>query len=85
MLFRSGAFEIQSRLTEELLFEEDIPEDLEVPEGAEVWRWQEEIMENGEVVEVRNSYAVSVEGEETLYPEVYASYYAKDSYWGDGN
>lgn len=80
-----GAFEIQSRLTEELLFEEDIPEDLEVPEGAEVWRWQEEIMENEEVVEVRNSYAVSVEGEETVYPEVYASYYAKDSYWGDGN
>lgn len=80
-----GAFEIQSRLTEEPLSEDDIPEDLEVPEGAEVWRWQEEIMENGEVVEVRNSYAVSVEGEETVYPEVYESYYAKDSYWGEGD
>ena len=53
-----------------------------MPEGAEVWRWREEIMEDGKVVEVRNSYAVSVEGEETVYPEAYESYYAEDSYWG---
>lgn len=80
-----GAFVMQGRLTEEPLDGDEIPAELEVPEDAEVWRWQEEIMENGEVAEVRNSYAVSVEGEETVYPEVHESYYAEDSYWGDRN
>lgn len=79
-----GEFVMQSRLTEEILFEEDIPADLEAPADAEVWRWQEEIMENGEVAEVRNSYAVSVEGEENVYPEAYETYYEEDSYWGEG-
>ncbi len=77
-----GKFVVQGILTEEPLDEDDIPPELEVPEGAEVWRWREEIMEDGKVVEVRNSYAVSVEGEETVYPEAYESYYAEDSYWG---
>ena len=55
-----------------------------MPEDAEVWRWQEEIMEDGEVAEVINSYAIEAEGEETIYTdsERYESYYAKDSYWG---
>ena len=79
-----GQFVMQGRLTEEVLFTEDIPPELEVPEGAEVWRWQEEIMEDGEVAEVINSYAVEVEGEETIYPERYESYYEEDSYWGEG-
>lgn len=78
-----GEFVMQGMLTEEILFEEDIPPELEVPEGAEVWRWQEEIMEDGEVVKVINSYAVEAEGEETLYPKEYESYYEEDSYWGD--
>ena len=79
-----GQFVMQGRLTEEVLFTEDIPPELEVPEGAEVWRWPEEIMEDGEVAEVINSYAVEVEGEETIYPERYESYYEEDSYWGEG-
>ena len=79
-----GQFVMQGKLTEEPLFEEDIPPELEVPEDAEVWRWQEEIMEDGEVAEVINSYAIEAEGEETIYTdsERYESYYAKDSYWG---
>lgn len=80
----NGEFVMQSMLTEEPLYEDEIPAQLEVPEGAEVWRWQEEIMKDGEVVEVRNSYSVSVEGEGTVYPEEYESYYEEDSYWGYG-
>lgn len=77
-----GAFVEQSELTEEFLLPDQVPE-LEAPKGAEVIRWQEIIMEDGEVAEVKNSYAVTIEGEETVYPEVYESYYAEDSYWGD--
>lgn len=76
-----GEFVEQSVLTEDFLLPDEIPEELDAPEGADVIRWQEEIMENGKVVEVKNSYAV-MQGEDTVYPEVYESYYAEDSYWG---
>lgn len=76
-----GEFVEQSELTEDFLLPGEIPEELDAPEGADVIRWQEEIMENGKVVEVKNSYAV-MQGEDTVYPEVYESYYEEDSYWG---
>lgn len=78
-----GAFVMQSRLTEESLYGEEIPVGLEAPEDALVWHWQEEIMENGRMVEVKNFYAVEVTGEETVYPEALEHYYVEDSYWAD--
>lgn len=77
-----GAFVEQSELTEDFLLSDQIPEELDAPDVVEVIRWQEEIMENGEVVEIRNSYGIQRKGEEMVYPEVYESYYAEDSYWG---
>ncbi|MDE7427671.1 MAG: hypothetical protein K2N00_00105, partial [Lachnospiraceae bacterium] len=78
----NGAFVEQSELTEDFLLSDEIPEELDAPDVVEVIRWQEEIMENGEVVEIRNSYGIQRKGEEMVYPEVYESYYAEDSYWG---
>lgn len=80
--YADGEFTVQSVLTEDLLSENMVPEELEAPEDAEVWRWQEEIYENGEIAEVKNSYAVELAGEETVYPEELEHYYAADSYWG---
>lgn len=77
-----GAFVKQSELTEDFLWSDQIPEELDAPDVVEVIRWQEEIVENGEVVEIRNSYGIQRKGEEMVYPEVYESYYEGDSYWG---
>lgn len=77
-----GEFVEQSVLTEDFLLPDEIPEELDAPEMVEVIRWQEEIMENGEVAEVKTSYAVERKGEETVYPEAYESYYEEDSFWG---
>lgn len=79
-----GEFVEQSELTEDFLLSDEIPEELDAPEVVEVIRWQEKIYENGEVAEVKNSYGVEREGENMVYPEVYESYYAQDSYWGYG-
>lgn len=76
-----GAFVMQSVLTEECLSADQAPEELEAPEGAEVWRWEEKIYENGKIAEVKTYYAVNAAGEETVYPESLAPYYAEDSYW----
>lgn len=76
-----GEFVRQSALTEETLEEDEIPEELAVPEGAEVIRWQEKIFKNGETAETKNAYAVQIEGEETVFPQRCKSYYEKDSYW----
>lgn len=80
--YEGGEFVEKSVLTEEFLPPDEIPEELAAPDVAEVIRWQEEIMENGETAEVKNSYAVKREGEETVYPDAYESYHAEDSYWG---
>ena len=79
--FENGEFMRQGILTEELLTEDEIPEELEVPEEAGVIRWQEEIYENGEVAEIKNAYAVQIAGEETVYPEECRHYCEEDSYW----
>lgn len=78
-------FVVQSVLTEEALSEDMVPEELEAPENAEVWRWEEEIYENGRVAEVKTCYAVEIAGEETVYPEELECYYEEDSYWGNSN
>lgn len=83
--YEDGAFVLQSMLTEEPLEEDEIPEELAAPEGFGVMRWQEEIFENGETVEVKNAYAVQVVGEKTTIPPICKKYYAKDSYWADFN
>lgn len=77
-----GEFVEQSELREDFLLPDEIPEELDAPDVVEVIHWQEEIMENGEVVEIRNSYGIKRKGEEMVYPEVYESYYEEDSYWG---
>lgn len=76
-----GEFVVQSVLTEELLQGDMIPEELEAPEDAEVWRWEEEVYKDGEVTEVKTYYAVEIAGKETVYPEELERYYAEDSYW----
>lgn len=81
--YEGGAFVEKSVLTEEFLLADEIPEELAAPDVVEVIRWREEMMENGEVAEVKDSYAVKREGEETVYPDAYESYYAEDSYWAD--
>lgn len=80
--YTDGAFEIQSELTEDFLLPGEIPEELAVPEDAEVIRWQETVFENGEPAEVKNAYAVQTEEGQNVYPKVYESYYEPDSYWG---
>ncbi|MDE7247492.1 MAG: hypothetical protein K2N43_06365 [Lachnospiraceae bacterium] len=77
-----GAFVEQSELREDFLLPDEIPEGLDASDAPEVICWQEAIMENGEVVEIRNSYGIQRKGEEMVYPEIYESYYAEDSYWG---
>lgn len=79
--YEDGEFVEKSVLTEDFLLPDEAPEELTAPDVVEVIRWQEQIMENGEVAEVKNSYGVKREGEETVYPDAYASYYAEDSYW----
>lgn len=81
--YEGGEFVEKSVLTEDFLLPNQIPEELAAPDVVEVIRWREEIMENGEVVEVKDSYAVEREGEETAYPDAYESYFAEDSYWAD--
>lgn len=77
--FENGEFIRQRMLTEEVLTEDKIPEELEVPEEASVLCWQEEIFENGEVAEEKRAYAVQIEGEETVYPEECENY--REEYW----
>lgn len=80
-----GELVMQGRLTEEFLFDDRVPPQLEMPEGVGVWCWTEEIFENGEVTEVKTSYAADAAGEESIYPEALEAYYAEDSYWGNNN
>lgn len=77
-----GEFVMQSMLTQENLFRDQIPDELSVPEEAVLIRYQEKIFENGEAVEVKNAYTVRIEGEETDVPASCEKYYAEDSYWG---
>lgn len=77
-----GEFVMQSMLTQENLFGDQIPDELSVPEEATLIRYQEKIFENGEAVEEKNAYAVRIEGEETGIPASCEKYYAEDSYWG---
>ncbi len=79
--YADGAFTTQSVLTQETLEADEIPEELAVPEGSGVIRWQEEIFENGEVAEEKNVYAVQIEGKETVFPQTCQNYYEEDSYW----
>lgn len=80
--YEGGEFVEKSVLTEEFLPPDEVPEELAAPDVVEVIRWREEIMENGEAAEVKDSYGIKREGEETVYPDAYESYYAEDSYWG---
>lgn len=80
--YEKGEFVKKSELTEEPLQEDEIPEDMVVPEGAEVWRWVEEIYENGKVAETKSFVIACVEGEENEYPEGCERFFEEDSYWG---
>lgn len=77
-----GEFVMQSMLTQENLFRDEIPDELSVPEEADVIRYQEKIFENGETTEVKNAYAVRIKGEVNVIPSSCEEYYAEDSYWG---
>ena len=80
--YENGEFVMKSELTEELLYGEQIPEGMEVPENAEVWQWVERIYEDGKVAETRSFVIAHVEGEKDEYPEAYEKFYEEDSYWG---
>lgn len=77
-----GEFVMQSMLTQENLAGDEIPDELSLPEEAALIRYQEKIFENGEAAEVKNAYAVRIEGEEEVIPACCNAYYAEDSYWG---
>jgi hypothetical protein len=79
--YENGEFVCKSTMTEELLRGEG-REDVQTPEGAEVWQWTEEIYgDNGEV-ETKSFTVADVPGEKTEYPEEYYRFYEEDSYWG---
>ena len=80
--YEDGEYKIQSELTESLLYGDQIPEDMQVPDGAEVWEWVEEIYEDEKLVETKSFMVLEVPGEKTEYPDAYYKFYEPDSYWG---
>lgn len=80
--YENGQFVLQSRLTEDLLREEEILQGFDVPEAGEVWCWTEEIFTSGICTEENKYYAVSTPETPAAYPEAYYGFMERDSYWG---
>ena len=70
---------MKSEMEESLLYDDEIPADLEVPEGAEVWQWVETIYGDDGEKETRSFMAVKLSGENLEAPE---EFYEPGSYWG---
>lgn len=81
--YEDGAYKLQGELTESELYGNQIPEDMQVPDGAEVWEWVEEIYEEGQVVDTKSFTILQIPGEKTEYPDAYYRFYEPDSYWGN--
>ncbi len=77
--YEDGEFVMKSEMEESLLYDDEIPADLEVPEGAEVWQWVETIYGDDGEKETRSFMAVKLSGENLEAPE---EFYEPGSYWG---
>lgn len=54
--YEDGEFVMKSKMEESLLFDDEIPEELEVPEGGEVWEWVETIYGDDGKTETRSFF-----------------------------
>lgn len=77
--YENGEFVLKSQMEESLLYGDEIPEDLEVPEGCEVWQWVETIYRDDGEIETRSFLEVNHPEEKLMGPKVF---YEPGSYWG---
>ncbi|MBQ8596722.1 MAG: hypothetical protein IJ409_09795 [Lachnospiraceae bacterium] len=80
--YRGGEFVLKSKMKEDMLWDDEIPEGMEVPENGEVWCWTEEIFQGGERMKENRYYAVCGANAPAAYPEAYYEFMERDSYWG---
>lgn len=73
--YEDGEFVLKRRLTETLLFEDEIPDRSKLPEGARVWRWEEETFGEDGVAETRTFEAVEAFGEKRQTPGEYEEFF----------
>ena len=66
---------MKRRLTETLLFEDEIPDRSKLPEGARVWRWEEETFGEDGKVETRTFEAVEAFGKKRQTPGEYEEFF----------
>lgn len=80
--YEEGEFVPVSVLTVSEVTSDELLEEMELPEDAEVWEYREEVWHDGAWEEIQRFNVANVWGEEEELPEAYYRFYEADSYFG---